>query len=81
MEIRPIPEPQELIPLKIPAADFQASAAVNLEVVARSDQSARLGTRRKPARPRETDRQPVAPSEDGEDSFEEPLPHQINLFA
>ena len=80
MEISPIPGMQDFMPVKAPTADFQLSAVVNMEPVARADHSARTGTRKKAAGAEEPDAESQASANEAADTTEEPLPH-ISLFA
>jgi hypothetical protein len=81
MEISPVPGMQDFIPVKAPTADFQLSAVVNMEPVARADHSARAGTRRKAAGAEETETEGQAPAGEASDSPEDPQQPHISLFA
>lgn len=80
MEISPIPGMQDFMPIKAPTADFQLSAGVNMEPVARADYSARAGTRRKGAGAEEPEAENPASANEAVDAMEDPQPH-ISLFA
>jgi hypothetical protein len=81
MEISPIPGTQDFIPVKAPTADFQLSAVVNMEPVARADHSARSGARRKAAGAEELDAEIPASTNEAADAAEDPLQPHISLFA
>ncbi|HEY1647572.1 MAG TPA: hypothetical protein VGF96_06310 [Terracidiphilus sp.] len=82
MEIGPIPATtQDFMAVKAPAADFQLSAVVTMEAVARPDHSARPSTRKKAAGAEEMEADNPAPSGEVQDSAEELLQPHISFFA
>ncbi|HEY1767352.1 MAG TPA: hypothetical protein VGG26_06835 [Terracidiphilus sp.] len=81
MEIGPIPAMmRDYMAVKAPAADFQLSAVVTMEAVARPDHSARPSTRKKAAGAEEMEADNAAPSGEAPEAEDQPAPH-INFFA
>jgi hypothetical protein len=81
MEIGPIPGTQDFTAVKVPAADFQLTAVVNMEAVARPDHSARAAARKKGAGAEEAEEDDTKLGEDAPESSDDALLPHISFFA
>jgi hypothetical protein len=81
MEISPVPEIRDFTAIKAPAADFQLSTVVDIDVVARPDHSARAAARKKAAGAEETDAEDAAPGDQSPEAGEDQLQPHISFFA
>jgi hypothetical protein len=82
MELTPIPGIQpDYTPVKAPAADFQLSSVVNMEVVVRTDHSARPAPRKKAADAEEAEAEDQAPASENAETVEDPSEPHISFFA
>ncbi len=81
MEISPITGMHDFTPVKAPTADFQLSAVVNMDPVARADHSARPGARKKAAGAEESEADNQTPAGEPPDAAEDLLQPHISIFA
>ena len=81
MAVGPIPPMHDFTAVKAPAADFQLSAVVEMEAVARPDHSARAAARRKARGAEEIEADDLTTGNEPADSSEELARPHISFFA
>jgi len=81
MEIGPIPGIRAFSSAKAPTADFQLSAVMDIDAIARPSDSARAGTRKKAAGAEELDGEELDLVGESGDAGDDAPPSSINFFA